>query len=98
MAAAFAFLVAYAVPIIWPDIPRTLGVVCEVTTWTVWVFFVIDYVVRLVLAEHRLVWVRSHLVDLAVIALPMLRPLRLLQIVTMLRFVDNRATMKLRGE
>ena len=97
MVASFAFLVAYAVPIIWPGVSPAVQIACEVTTWTVWGSFVVDYAVRLVLAEDRFAWVRAHLVDLAVIALPLLRPLRLLRIVTMLRFLDDRATMKLRG-
>ncbi len=97
MAAAFTFLVAYAIPIIWPDVEPRFVIACEVATWIVWAFFVVDYAVRLVLARDRLRWVRSHLLDLAVIALPLLRPLRLLRLVTMLRFLDSRATMKLRG-
>lgn len=97
MAASLIFLVAYAIPIIWPAISNGLRFACDVATWTVWLFFVIDYVVRLVLSEQRLQWAKSHLLDLAVIALPLLRPLRLLRIVTMLRFLDSRATMKLRG-
>ncbi|MGO1489299.1 MAG: potassium channel family protein [Arachnia sp.] len=97
MVAAIAFLAAYAVPIIWPGVPHSLEVVCEVTTWSVWVCFVIDYGVRPALAEDRTAWFRSHLLDVAVIALPLLRPLRLLRLVTMLRFLDSRATMKLRG-
>ena len=97
MLASFAFLIAYAVPIIWPDISPATRAVCDVTTWSVWGFFVVDYVTRLLLADNRLLYVKGHLLDLAVIALPLLRPLRLLRLVTMLRFLDNRATMKLRG-
>ncbi len=97
MLAAFAFLIAYAVPIIWPGIPSAARLVCDITTWSVWASFVADYVVRFVLANDWRRYVKSHLLDLAVIALPLLRPLRLLRLVTMLRFLDNRATMRLRG-
>lgn len=97
MIASFAFLAAYAIPIIWPGIPASAHLTCEIITWAVWGAFVADYMVRFVLAERRVLYVRSHLLDLAVIALPLLRPLRLLRLVTMLRFLDNRATMRLRG-
>lgn len=97
MVAAFAFLVAYAVPIIWPDVTKPVHTVCVVTSWTVWGLFVIDYATRLILADDKTVHLRSHVLDVIIIALPLLRPLRLLRLVTMLRFLDSRATMKLRG-
>src|SRR5271166_2389114 len=45
--------------------------------------FVVDYVARLALAERRLPWFFRHLLDLAIIALPFLRPLRLLRLVVL---------------
>ena len=42
-----------------------------------YVLFVIDYLVRLGLADHRSRWFFQHLIDLAIVALPFLRPLRL---------------------
>lgn len=97
MAAAVAFLVAYAVPILWPDVSTTVRTVCEVVQWLAWALFVLDYVVRLLLAQHRGRWVLRHLLDLAVIALPLLRPLRLLRLVTLLNVLNRRASVGLRG-
>lgn len=97
MVAAFAFLAAYAIPIISPAVSPLIHTVCDATSWTVWSFFVIDYVVRLALADDKKTYLRSHVLDVIIIALPLLRPLRLLRIVTMLRFLDGQATMKLRG-
>ena len=96
-AAALAFLAAYAVPIIWPDVPVSLRDTCEVVTWLVWGAFVVDYGVRLALSPDRRTYVRRHLLDLAIIVLPLLRPLRLLRLVTMLKFIDSSATSRLRG-
>jgi len=42
-----------------------------------WVF-VVDYLARLVLADNRTRWCATHLFDLATVALPFLRPLRIL--------------------
>ena len=44
----------------------------------IWVLFFVDYVVRLTLAEHKWMFVRRHLLDLASVLLPVARPFRLL--------------------
>lgn len=48
----------------------------EAIDYFVWAAFVVEYLVKLWLTPTRRTFVRHHLVDLAVIALPMLRPLR----------------------
>jgi voltage-gated potassium channel len=97
LAASVLFLAAYALPILAPGLPDGWVVTCEVTQWVVWAVFVLDYLVRLRLAPQRGPWVRGHLLDLAVIALPLLRPLRLLRLITVLRFMNRNATATLRG-
>jgi voltage-gated potassium channel len=60
----------------------------ETIDYFVWAAFVIEYVTKLYLAPSRRSFVTHHLVDLAVIALPMLRPLRaarLLRLLTLSR-------------
>lgn len=44
--------------------------------WTIWLAFAIDYVVRLLLSSDRWLFFRTHLLDLLMVALPMLRLLR----------------------
>jgi len=44
--------------------------------WTVWTVFATDYLVRLWAAASRWQFVRTHKLDLAVVLLPFLRPLR----------------------
>ncbi len=43
----------------------------------IWAIFVVEYLIRLRLAQRRALFVRHNLFDLALVALPMLRPLRL---------------------
>jgi voltage-gated potassium channel len=62
-----------------------------------WALFALDYVVRLVLAGHRARYAGRHIPDLLVIALPILRPLRLLRLAMLLRVLNRRATNSLRG-
>lgn len=98
MLAAFVFLAAFALPIIWwPDTPQPVVLACETLVWMTWAVFALDYLVRLILSTRRLAFIRRHWFDLLVIALPMLRPLRLLRLVTFLSLVNRRASSDLRG-
>lgn len=91
MAAAVAFLAAYAAPIIDPDLPVAVQQVCGVVVWGTWALFVVDYVVRLVFAENRWAFIRAHPLELAAATLPVLRPLRLLRLVVLLEFAQRHA-------
>lgn len=96
-AASVVFLTAYAWPILDPGLDRSARIACEALTWITWAAFAGDYVVRLTLAGERARFVRSNLVDLAVVVLPLLRPLRLLRLLTVLRVLDRYAGSALRG-
>ena len=95
-AAAAVFLVAYA----WEVIANLHGpqlVVAETVIWATWCVFLLDYAVCLVLAPHRWRWFYTHLFDLAIVVLPMLRPLRLLRLVTILAILQRSAGTAFRG-
>lgn len=99
MVAAVAFFFAFAIPIAgWTSVPEPAVIACEVVVWVTWGLFIVDYVVRLVLSEHKWDYVRRHWYDLIIIALPVLRPLRLLRLVTFLRVVNARASVNLYGK
>ncbi len=66
-------------------------------TVTTWLLFALDYIARLALSVDRWQFVRTNLLDLAVIALPLLRPLRLLRLVMLLNVLNRRAGGSLRG-
>jgi voltage-gated potassium channel len=95
--AAVLFLIAYAVPIINPDLPRPMRELCYRIGWVTWLLFVLDYVIRLVLAENRTRYLVRHWLDLLVVALPVLRPLRLLRLVPLISVLNRRASSLLRG-
>jgi len=94
---AVLFLIAYAAPILHPELVAPWPKVCEFIIWVAWGLFVVDYIGRLALSRHRSAFVRANLFDLAVIALPLLRPLRLLRLVTLLSVLNRRAGGSLRG-
>lgn len=98
IAASVVFLVAYALRVLFePQLGHAGHDACEAVQWAMWVLFVLDYLVRLVMSPRRGRWFGRHLFDLAVICLPMIRPLRLLRLVALLRVVNRRATVGLRG-
>lgn len=96
--ASVAFFAAFALPILWwPDTPAVVAMVCTVIEWATWAFFAVDYAVRLVLSRSRGRFIVHHWFDLIVIALPMLRPIRLLRLVTVVSIMNKRASSDLRG-
>jgi voltage-gated potassium channel len=50
-----------------------------------WLTFAVDYAARLYLSPQRWAFVRSHMLDLLVVVVPMLRPLRALRVIRVLR-------------
>lgn len=97
MLLAVAFLVAYAWPVIDPNLDPDLLTVLEFASWTVWVAFAVDFAIRIVLAEGRAEYVLRHWYDVALIALPLLRPLRLLRLVALARILNRSASATLVG-
>lgn len=96
-AAAVMFLVAYAAPILRPELSSPLRTGCQIVTWAAWALFVVDYVARLALSRARTAFIRGNFLDLAVIALPLLRPLRMLRLVKLLSVLNRHAGGSLRG-
>jgi voltage-gated potassium channel len=94
---AVAFLVAYAWPILDPNLDRDAETVFTVASWTVWAAFVVDFVARIVLADDRRRYVVGHWYDVALVTLPMLRPLRLLRLIAFIRVLNRSAAGSLAG-
>lgn len=96
IAAALIFLFAYAYEILanpvglWDTAARW-------ATWITWGVFLVDYVVRLTLAEHRWRWFSRHILDLLIVVLPILRPLRLMRFFTILAIIQRGAGSRFRG-
>ncbi|MDZ7915102.1 MAG: potassium channel family protein [Rhodococcus sp. (in: high G+C Gram-positive bacteria)] len=95
--AAIAFLAAYAYSVLRQPSNYGANIVDFVMMGT-WALFVLDYVVRLTVAERRLHWFLWHLHELAIIALPILRPLRLLRLVALIGIVQRTMGGALRGK
>jgi voltage-gated potassium channel len=79
---AAIFLVVYSVQVLAQprDLTKTL---LEWFLYALYLAFAVDYVARLILADQRTRWFFRHLLDLAIIAIPFLRPLRMLRLVVL---------------
>ena len=95
-AIALAFLAIYAWEVI-ADLHGAERASTELAMNAMWVVFVADYLVRLALAPQRGRWFVRHLFDLAVVALPVLRPLRLVRLIALIGVLHRGAGMALRG-
>lgn len=94
---AIAFLVAYAWPVLDPGLDRDLRTTLTIASWTVWAAFAADFAIRLALAPQRRQYALRHWYDVALIALPLLRPLRLLRLLALVRILDRSAASSLAG-
>ncbi len=94
---AVAFLVAYAWPVLDPRLDSDLRSFLTVASWTVWGAFAVDFAARVWLAERRVAYAARHWYDVALIVLPMLRPLRLLRLLAFARILNRSASSSLVG-
>lgn len=94
---ALVFLGAYAWPILDPGLGPAWERACRVTQGVVWVVFGADLALRVAAAPARGRWIRGHWAELALLVLPVLRPLRLLLLLTLLRAINRGGAVSLRG-
>ncbi len=96
-AVAALFLAAYSIEVL----VQPKGLVARLltlVTMLAWAVFTADYAARLYLAPDRKKWFFRHLVDLAVVLLPLLRPLRLLRLVVLVGALQKAIGNAIRGK
>jgi voltage-gated potassium channel len=81
--ASIAFLLAYSWRVV-TDADGIVVVIANVVIVVTWILFIVDYLVRFFLAERKWKWFRTHLGDLAITILPVLRLVRLGRVFTRL--------------
>ncbi|APU12814.1 MULTISPECIES: potassium channel family protein [Actinoalloteichus] len=77
---ALLFLAVFAVQVVWLGAPRWSQVALGVANLLIWLVFLADLIVRCTLSEHPLRFLLTHPVDVLVVVLPVLRPLRVLRV------------------
>jgi len=78
--ASLLFLAAYAVLVLAHSLPEGWQDVCFTVIFGAWAMFAVDYAVRWRLSGQRLRFVRTHWLDTLVLALPLLRPVRIVRV------------------
>ena len=94
--AAVLFLVLFSRQVLVQPQGREAHIVWAVD-WAIWGLFVVDYVVRLCLADNRWHWFLRHLLDFAIVTLPLLRPLRLLRLLVLIEVLQKAIGDAFRG-
>jgi voltage-gated potassium channel len=95
---AVVFLVAYAWSVLDTSLSPAGAWALEAILTGVWALYGIDYVVRLCLAERKWRFVGTHLLDLVVLLLPLLRQLRVLRLIMVIGALNRRLRNDARGK
>lgn len=93
---ALAFMALYSVDVL--ARPRgTVGARLDDAMVVIWVCFGVDFLIRLSLASPRLKWFLWHLPEVAILVLPVLRPLRLLSLTVVIGVLQRAIGHTIRG-
>jgi Ion channel. len=95
---AVIFLIAYAWQVLDTSIGPAARDVLEVLITGTWVVFGLDYLIRIGLARRKLRFVGTHLLDLAILLLPMFRQLRALRVITVISVLNRQLRDDVRGQ
>lgn len=90
---AIAFIPILVIPAVDTHLSPTIGTALNAAAWSIWAAFAVEYVALLVLATDRAQYLRTHVVELLLVAIPYLRPLRIL---SLLRIGASGATARRR--
>lgn len=95
LALALVFLAFWSITSIGVDLPPTLVSVLQNLNRAIWLVFAVDLVVRVVLAKKRIRFLWTHPADVLAVAVPMLRPLKILTVFTSgSRLVTSRGALR----
>lgn len=97
MVASFLYLAAYSWRVI-GDVGGAAHTVMTLIILATWALFIVDYVVRLSLAEDRRKWFRTHLGTLAIAVIPVFRLVLLLRAMARVPGLRPSAGTKLRNQ
>ena len=79
---AIAFLGVYSIPVLDAGMSSGWRTFCSGCSWFIWAAFAADLLTRISLSNNRLRYIAGHPVDVLAVALPALRPLRVLRVFT----------------
>ncbi len=96
-ALAVLFLAVYATEVLAEQMTGGWRTALRVVDYAIWFGFVAEFLIRLGLAHQRGRYVLRHLPDLAMLALPFLRSLRIVRLIPLMRALNRWVANSLRG-
>ena len=81
-ALALIYLAAFSYPAFVTEISISTHNRLEIVQWVTWAIFALDLIIGLCTANDRKKYLKSHPLEILSVALPFLRPLRLLRVVS----------------
>lgn len=96
-ALSLLFVAVYAWPVLEPSMHPLARQLCEALDLGIWGLFCAEYLIRFGLATSKRRFIRTHWFDLAVLILPVLRPLRALRLLNAMRVLNRHAVHWTRG-
>ena len=79
---ALVFLIAYSYPAFVTPISAETQTLIETVQWVCWLAFAIDLLVGISISTSKLNYLKHHILDVAAVLLPFLRPLRLMRVLS----------------
>jgi len=92
-ALAVVYLIAYSYPAFIDPISREVQIVLDIVQWVVYGLFLADVLVGLATSKDRKQYIKTHPLEIVSVALPVLRPIRLLRLVTIGSIVIQRVAI-----
>ncbi len=78
----FVFLVLWSLDTIQPGLPSPVPGLIKTLLWLIWLVFVADLAMRIVLARNSWRFILKHPIDILAMPFPALRPLKILSVLT----------------
>jgi voltage-gated potassium channel len=85
LALTVMFLIVMVLPVVCPNLPPGARSALGPIDLGIWAAFLAEYLARLFVAPNRLAFILRNPLDLLLVVIPVLRPLRLLRAVTLIR-------------
>ena len=85
------YTASFVYPIYWYPVPSGIKTFCEITNYVIWALFLADYVIQVKLAPNKKKYIKGHLFELLLVAVPFFRPLRALRALVFTRQAGMRS-------
>jgi voltage-gated potassium channel len=98
LALSIGFVVVLLAPEVDPHLPGSVRSGLSVADYGMWAAFAAEYVALFVTAPRRWEFVKRHPLDLAIVVVPMLRPIRVLRALRLLRLFAAASSVSWRSK